>query len=202
MATPRWAGVIATVAVVILVAATAGAGPAPGTVLNADTWQQADGLLPPEFLDRYKNGQWQHEVVEAPAGTHFGDEDFLAAGAKNAGQYALGPDGGVVESGSGKQPPYIYGPPFPVSTRTTRRPGPRSSGTSSTSRTCSATRTTRSTSTGSAPRACSAASVPTSSSTTSTASRRSTSPRPTRITSSSSRSRRSRHPPTFRARWR
>jgi hypothetical protein len=114
MATPRWGGVIATVAVVILVAATAGAGPAPGTVLSADTWQQADGLLPPEFLDRYKNGLWQHEVVEAPAGTHFGDEDFLTAGAKNAGQYALGPDGGVVESGSGKQPPYIYGPPFPV----------------------------------------------------------------------------------------
>jgi hypothetical protein len=98
----------------VLVAATAGAQLAPGTILNADTWQQADGKLPPEFLDRYKNGQWQHEYVEAPAGTHFGDDDFLAAGAKNAGQYALGPDGGVVESGSGKQPPFIYGPPFPV----------------------------------------------------------------------------------------
>jgi len=114
MATPRRGGVIAATVAAVLVAATAGAQLAPGTILNADTWQQADGKLPPEFLDRYKNGQWQHEYVEAPAGTHFGDDDFLAAGAKNAGQYALGPDGGVVESGSGKQPPFIYGPPFPV----------------------------------------------------------------------------------------
>jgi hypothetical protein len=114
MATPRSGGVIAATVAAVLVAATAGAQLAPGTILNADTWQQAEGMLPPEFLDRYRNGQWQHEVVEAPAGTHFSDEDFIAAGAKNAGQYALGPDGGVVESGSGKQPPHIYGPPFPV----------------------------------------------------------------------------------------
>jgi hypothetical protein len=114
MTAPRWGGVIAVAAAAMIAAATAGAAPAPGTILNADTWQQADGLLPPEFLDRYKNGQWQHEVVEAPAGTHFGDEDFLAAGEKNTGQYALGPDGGIVESGSGKQPAFVYGPPFPV----------------------------------------------------------------------------------------
>ncbi|HSP95832.1 MAG TPA: DUF1329 domain-containing protein [Candidatus Dormibacteraeota bacterium] len=114
MTAPTWGGVIAVAAAAMIVAATAGAAPAPGTILNADTWQQAEGMMPPEFLDRYKNGQWQHEVVEAPAGTHFGDEDFLAAGEKNGGQYALGPDGGIVESGSGKQPAFIYGPPFPV----------------------------------------------------------------------------------------
>jgi hypothetical protein len=114
MSTPRRRGVLAAVAVVSLVAAVAAAQPMPGTVLNADTWQQAQSLLPPEFLDRYKNGQWQHEVVEAPAGTHFGDADFLAAGEKNVGQYAIGPDGGIIETGSGKQPAFIYGPPFPV----------------------------------------------------------------------------------------
>jgi hypothetical protein len=114
MTAPRWGGVIAAAAAAMIVAATAGAAPAPGTILNAETWQQAEGMMPPEFLDRYKNGQWQHQVVEAPAGTHFGDEDFLAAGEKNGGQYALGADGGIVESGSGKQPAFIYGPPFPV----------------------------------------------------------------------------------------
>jgi hypothetical protein len=105
---------IAAAVAVTAGAPTAGAEPAPGTILNADTWQQAEGMLPPEFLDRYKNGQWQHEVVAPPEGTHFGDDDFLAAGARNAGQYALGPEGGVIEAGSGKQPPFIYGPPFPV----------------------------------------------------------------------------------------
>jgi hypothetical protein len=98
----------------LLAAVAAAAQPAPGTVLDSDTWQQAQGLLPPEFLQRYQDGQWRHAVVEAPAGTRFGDADFLAAGARNAGQYALGPDGGVVESGSGKQPPFVYGPPFPI----------------------------------------------------------------------------------------
>ncbi|MBX3025951.1 DUF1329 domain-containing protein [bacterium] len=115
MATARWGGVIAAVIVALSAAGSpAGAEPAPGTVLNADTWQQAEGMLPAEFLDRYKNGQWQHEVVTPPAETHFGDEDFLAAGQRNGGQYALGADGGVVESGSGQQPAFIYGPPFPV----------------------------------------------------------------------------------------
>jgi Protein of unknown function (DUF1329) len=114
MTAPKCGRMIAAVAAAMVVAAAAPAQLAPGTVLNADTWQQAQDLLPLEFLDRYKSGQWQHEVVAAPEGTHFGDDDFLAAGAKNAGQFALGPDGGVVESGSGKQPEFIYGPPFPV----------------------------------------------------------------------------------------
>lgn len=114
MTAPRGGGAIAAVVATILAAAMAGAQPAPGTILDAETWQQARDLLPPEFLARYQNGQWQHEVVAAPPGTHFADEDFLAAGEKNAGQYALGADGAVVETGSGKQPPFIYGPPFPV----------------------------------------------------------------------------------------
>lgn len=115
MTARRWSGVIAAMGVAMMASASpAGAEPAPGTVLNGATWQQAEGMLPPEFLDRYKNGQWQHEVVTAPEGTHFGDVDFLAAGEQNTGQYALGPDGGIVESGSGQQPAFIYGPPFPV----------------------------------------------------------------------------------------
>ena len=43
MTAPRWGGVIAVAAAAMIVAATAGAAPAPGTILNADTWQQAEG---------------------------------------------------------------------------------------------------------------------------------------------------------------
>lgn len=100
--------------VAVVLASAAVAQPTPGTVLGADTWQTAEGLLPPEFLGRYRGGEWRHEVVAAPADTQFGDRDFLAAGQKNAGQYALGPAGGIVESGSGRQPAFVYGPPFPV----------------------------------------------------------------------------------------
>jgi hypothetical protein len=94
--------------------AAVGAGPAPGTVLNAQTWQQAEGLLPQEFLERYKSGQWEHEVVEAPPGTILADQDFLAAGQRNAGQYGIGAEGQIIETGSGGQPAFIYGPPFPI----------------------------------------------------------------------------------------
>jgi hypothetical protein len=83
-------------------------------VLNQDTWQSAQGLLPEEFLDRYKRGEWTHEIWEAPPDTHFGEPDFLAAGARNAGRFALGPEGGIIEIATGKQPPFIYGPPFPT----------------------------------------------------------------------------------------
>jgi len=109
---------MATVAAVLAICTAAAyaqsAGPAPGTALDAQTWEQARGLLPEEFLARYRDGQWVHEVVAAPVGTHFGDQDFLAAGQRNQGQYGLGPGGGIVETGSGTQPAFVYGPPFPI----------------------------------------------------------------------------------------
>src|SRR5215831_11562154 len=40
--------------VAIAPAAARAAGPAPGTMLGPDTAQQADGLLPTEFLSRYQ----------------------------------------------------------------------------------------------------------------------------------------------------
>jgi hypothetical protein len=85
----------------------------PVAELNQQTWKIAEGLLPDEFLNRYKNGEWRHFIYEAPEGTHFGDDDWIAAGPANAGKYALGADGQVVDVATGKQPASIYGPPFP-----------------------------------------------------------------------------------------
>ena len=48
MATRTWMGVIAAVSAAMLAYAfPAAADPAAGTVLNAETWQQAEGMLPP-----------------------------------------------------------------------------------------------------------------------------------------------------------
>ncbi len=83
-------------------------------VLNAETWQTAQALLPDEFLQRYKSGEWSHEIYEPPPDTHFADEDFIAAGKQNAGRYDIGPEGGIIAIATGRQPEFIYGPPFPV----------------------------------------------------------------------------------------
>lgn len=90
-----------------------GAVAKPVAELNEQTWKMAEGLLPDEFLNRYKNGDWRHSIYEPPAGTHFADEDFLTASDANEGKFALGADGQVVDVATGKQPPYIYGLPFP-----------------------------------------------------------------------------------------
>jgi hypothetical protein len=85
----------------------------PVAVLNAETWEMARGLLPDEFLQRYKDGEWEHEIHEIPRGTHLVDYDFIEAGEKNVGRYDIGPNGGIIDVNTGKQPPFVYGPPFP-----------------------------------------------------------------------------------------
>jgi len=90
------------------------AEPKPIVELNEQTWKLAEGSLPEEFLNRYKNGEWRHRIYEPPAGTHLADDDFITAGSGNEGKYALGPEGQVVEVATGKQPAFIYGPPFPT----------------------------------------------------------------------------------------
>jgi len=82
-------------------------------VLNAQNWQIAQGLLPEEFLARYKNGEWTHEIWTPPSDTNFFDRDFIAAGANNEGKFEIGPQGQIVEKATGEQPKFIYGPPFP-----------------------------------------------------------------------------------------
>src|SRR5215468_976776 len=117
----RFAGwAVAAIAACALLNAPAPAEPTPGAdghkslgMLNEQTWQMAQGKMPEEFLDRYRKGQWEHEMVVPPANTHFRDEDFIAAGTGNEGKYAIGPEGGIIEVATGKQPEFVYGPPFP-----------------------------------------------------------------------------------------
>lgn len=83
----------------------------PGTWLDASNWRSAEGLLPPEILRHYQEGEYRNQFVE------FGEfqfpPDFLAASKANAGKFAIGDEGHIIEVGSGEQPRYILGFPFP-----------------------------------------------------------------------------------------
>jgi hypothetical protein len=91
----------------------AAAGIQVGEVLDESTWQKAEGLLPPEILKHYRTGEYRNPIVAWPADVYTWPTDFLEGSKRNAGRYALGAEGHVVERESGQQPPYILGFPFP-----------------------------------------------------------------------------------------
>src|SRR5262245_26516284 len=82
-------------------------------VLNVQNCEATIGLFTDGFLNRYKNGEWEHEICEAPPETKFHDPDFMNAASGNGGRYAIGKSGEVVDIKTGKQPEFAYGPPFP-----------------------------------------------------------------------------------------
>jgi len=84
-----------------------------GDVLNKDNWELAKDLLPPEILRHYKDGEYVNKIIDWPAGTYKFDPQFKAATEANRGKYAVNPEGTVVDKATGKQPPLIYGLPFP-----------------------------------------------------------------------------------------
>jgi hypothetical protein len=86
----------------------------PGDILNETNWQKAEGLLPPEILKHYQNGDYANMVADWPIGLYMWPPDFKAASEKNAGQLDVNDNGTIIEKGSNKQPPYIMGFPFPV----------------------------------------------------------------------------------------
>ena len=84
-----------------------------GIVLNQQTWQLAEGLLPPEILKHYREGDYINPIVEWPIDKFVWPEDFAAASKANEGKYEIGDKGQVVEKNTGTQPAYILGFPFP-----------------------------------------------------------------------------------------
>ncbi len=109
-------GVRATMLVACLAAWTSGAMAevTPGTVLNQETWQQAEGLLPPEILKHYKNGEYSNPIVEWKKEQFNWPPDFREASKQNEGKYDVDEAGSIVDKQTGKQPDVILGFPFPV----------------------------------------------------------------------------------------
>lgn len=88
-------------------------GLAVGDVLERSNAARAVGLLPPEILRHYENGDYRNAIASWPDGIMRRSATFDAASATNVGRYALDPDTGtIVEAATGKPAGDIYGLPF------------------------------------------------------------------------------------------
>ncbi len=97
-----------------LMGSVARADLSPGETLDASTYQKADGLLPPEILRHYKDGEYINKIAEWPASRYNWPPDFKAATKANEGKFTVSPVGTVIDKSTGKQPEYIMGHPFPT----------------------------------------------------------------------------------------
>src|SRR5262249_41726396 len=75
-----------------------------GDVLNQTNWKKGEGLLPPEILKHYQNGDYANPIVDWPIGEFKFPPDFSAGSEKNAGQLDVDDVGTIIEKGSRKQP--------------------------------------------------------------------------------------------------
>jgi hypothetical protein len=84
-----------------------------GDVLDASNWELAKGLLPPEVLKHYREGEYTNRIADWPADVYTWPPELLEATKANAGRYAIGKEGHVVAAATGAQPEFIIGLPFP-----------------------------------------------------------------------------------------
>ncbi|HZR80731.1 MAG TPA: outer membrane lipoprotein-sorting protein [Candidatus Binatia bacterium] len=90
-----------------------GATLAPGATLGQDNWQSAENLLPPEILKHYREGGFKNKIVAWPAKSFRWETAFEEATLTNRGKYDVNDAGTIIDKSTGKQPPYVYGFPFP-----------------------------------------------------------------------------------------
>lgn len=84
-----------------------------GDMLDQSNWQLAKDLLPPEVLKHYERGEYHNRVAAGPNDVQHWDESFEAATKDNAKTLDVDEHGTVIDKRTGKQPPYLYGIPFP-----------------------------------------------------------------------------------------
>jgi hypothetical protein len=111
---------LAIIAAVVLLVGRAGmAAPPPlrdGDLLGPKNWEAARGLLPDEILQHYRTGGYENRIMTlgAPGEKSLANPpDFQAASRANRGQFALAPDGQLVDANTGAPPAYVMGLPFP-----------------------------------------------------------------------------------------
>lgn len=115
----RWA-ITAVVAVAAVTAATARAADQNGKpktwILDSNNWQQAKDLLPPQVLERVKNGDYWFRVMEVDPEKlkRNYSQAFWDASEANAGKYDVDPETcGLKDKKTGKMPDFWFGYPFP-----------------------------------------------------------------------------------------
>jgi hypothetical protein len=85
-----------------------------GDMIDKNSWEKAEKLLPPEILRHYKEGEYSNKFVDWPASKFDFPPDFKAGSEANEGKFTTNPEGTILDKATGKQPPYIMGHPFPT----------------------------------------------------------------------------------------
>ena len=119
--TKAWSGALALLCALAVGpggAAAADDEVAPGLKVG-DTLEQSNAatakdLLPAEILKHYEHNEYRNKIVSYPVGNARWEKAFSAATEKNAGQLDVDDVGTIIFKGSGKQPDYLYGFPFPT----------------------------------------------------------------------------------------
>lgn len=110
---PTWA--VAALVVIALACTAAHAADAPTSdVVGPDTWEQARGLMPDEFLASYQRGDYRHRIGSYNLDPLADDPVFREVIESNKGRYELTDNGTIIEKATGRPPDYIYGWPFPA----------------------------------------------------------------------------------------
>ena len=109
----RARALLPAVALTVLLATPARATLAPGDVLGAENWQEAKGLLPEEFLDAYRRGDFHHTIGEWKPVRLDEDPVFAEALKANEGRLDVNDRGSIIDRQTGKPPEHVFAWPFP-----------------------------------------------------------------------------------------
>jgi hypothetical protein len=85
-----------------------------GDMVDKGSWQKAEGLLPPEILRHYKEGEYANKFIDWPTAKFNYPPDFKAGSDANEGKFTTSPEGTILDKATGKQPQYVIGHPFPT----------------------------------------------------------------------------------------
>lgn len=88
-------------------------GLAPGVILGKDNAQLAEGMLPPEILEHYKQGEYVNPIAEWKNGAVRWSDEFRKSTEANAARLDVNAEGAIIDKTTGKAPDSIYGFPFP-----------------------------------------------------------------------------------------
>lgn len=100
-------------------------GLAVGDMLDESNWQKAEGLLPPEILKHYQNGEYRNRIVSYPLGSAQWEQSFLDATEENTERLDIDDRNTIIDKATGVQPDYLYGIPFPAIDPKDPKAGPK-----------------------------------------------------------------------------
>jgi Protein of unknown function (DUF1329) len=85
----------------------------PGDKLDKSNCQEAKGMLPDHFMEKFCEGQYSAEIIEVKDEQFQYSKKFREGSEANAGKYYVNDEGYMYETATKTWPHYWYGFPFP-----------------------------------------------------------------------------------------